>query len=385
VAPSSTASEWRVPLVNLGYSDEEERALLEVFRSGWWTYGPVSRELEQRFAEYLGVRHALAVSSGTAALHLACVALGAGEGDEIVTPSLTFVAAANTILHCGARPRFADIQALNKPLVSVETISRAVTSRTRGICVMHYGGYPCAMDAIMDFARQRGLWVIEDAAHAPGGVWGGIRCGAWGDVGCFSFFGNKNITCAEGGMAVTQRDDVAEKLRSLRSHGMTALTWDRFRGHQFSYDVTAAGFNYRMDDLRAAILGGQLRSLERLNGLRRERIRWYRERLGGDSRWILPFENFEGQSACHLFVIVLDASITREDVMTKMRKRRIQTSIHYPPVHQFSFFRKVLPESADLKITEDIGRRLLTLPLYPALTRDDVDLVCSALQESAQA
>jgi dTDP-4-amino-4,6-dideoxygalactose transaminase len=140
-----------------------------------------------------------------------------------------------------------------------------------------------------------------------------------------------------------------------------------------------------MDDLRAAILGGQLRSLERLNGLRRERIRWYRERLGGDSRWILPFENFEGQSACHLFVIVLDASITREDVMTKMRKRRIQTSIHYPPVHQFSFFRKVLPESADLKITEDIGRRLLTLPLYPALTRDDVDLVCSALQESAQA
>jgi dTDP-4-amino-4,6-dideoxygalactose transaminase len=373
-----------VPLSNLSFSDEEARHLSEVFSSGWWTYGPVAREVEARFAEYLGVRHALAVSSGTAALHLAHLALGVGAGDEVVTPSLTFVAAANTILHTGARPRFADVQSINRPLVSVETIERAVTPETRGICVMHYGGYPCAMDEIMEFAGRRGLWVIEDAAHAPGASLAGVRCGAWGDIGCFSFFGNKNITCAEGGMVVTQRDDLAEKLRSLRSHGMTCLTWDRFRGHQFSYDVTAPGLNYRMDDLRASILGIQLRSLERLNRLRRERVEWYRELLHGDPRWILPFQQVVGESACHLFVIVLNDDISRDSVMARMKQLGVQTSIHYPPTHQFTFFRKIWRGSPDLKVTEEVGRRLLTLPLYADLTRGQVELVCSALREAVE-
>jgi len=382
--PSSAASDWKVPLSQLSFTDDEERALVDTLRSGWWTYGPVSRRLEAQFAEYLGVRHALAVSSGTAALHLACAALGATAGDEIVTPSLTFVAAANVILHSGAEPRFADVVSLERPLLSAESIERALTARTRGICVMHYGGYPCEMDEIMDLARRRGLWVIEDAAHAPGGSWGGIRCGAWGDVGCFSFFGNKNLTCAEGGMVVTQREDLADRLRSLRSHGMTSLTWDRYRGHQFSYDVTVPGFNYRMDDLRAAILGAQLRSLDRLNRLRRERVGWYRDLLGGDSRWILPFEGGDEQSACHLFVVILDEEISRNQVMSRMMQRGIQTSIHYPPIHQFTFFRKVLSQSSDLKVTEEIGRRLLTLPLFPDLSREDVKVVCSALRESVR-
>lgn len=383
-APSSAAFEWRVPLSSLSFSREEERTLGEVFRSGWWTYGPVSRQLEADFAEYLGVRHALSVSSGTAALHLAWMALGIGQGDEVVIPSLTFVAAANTLLHAGAVPRFADVHSLERPIVSAKTIERALTPQTRGICVMHYGGYPCAMDEIMDLAGRRGLWVVEDAAHAPGGAWAGTRCGAWGDVGCFSFFGNKNITCAEGGMVVTQRDDIAEKLRSLRSHGMTSLTWDRYQGHRFSYDVTVPGFNYRMDDLRAAVLGVQLRSLDHLNRLRSERVGWYRDLLSGDSRWILPFESSEGQSAYHLFVVVLNEGVCREEVMSKMAQRGIQTSIHYPPTHLFTFFRKVLAESSDLRVTEEIGRRLLTLPLYPDLTREDVELVCSVMRESTR-
>ncbi len=383
-APSSAAFDWKVPLSRLSFGDEEERAVVEVLRSGWWTYGPVSRRLEAQFAAYLGVRHAVAVSSGTAALHLACAALGVAEGDGVVTPSLTFVAAANVILHSGATPCFADVVSLERPLLSAATIERSLTNRTRGICVMHYGGYPCAMDEIMDLARRRGLWVIEDAAHAPGASWAGIRCGAWGDVGCFSFFGNKNLTCAEGGMVVTQSGSIAESLRSLRSHGMTSLTWDRYRGHQFSYDVNMPGFNYRIDDLRAAILSAQLRSLDRLNRLRRERVGWYRDLLAGDSRWILPFQDCEQQSACHLFVIILGEGISRNQVMSKMMQRGIQTSIHYPPIHQFTSFRKILPESSDLKVTEEIGRRLVTLPLFPDLTREDVELVCSALRESVE-
>lgn len=382
--PSSRESEWRVPLSDLSCSDEELRAITDVVRSGWWTYGPVTRDVEASFARYLGVRHAIAVSSGTAALHLGLLALGVSRRDEVITPSLTFVAAANAILHAGALLRFADVQSLERPLVSAGTIERAITPATRGICVMHYGGYPCVMDEIKDLAGRRGLWLIEDAAHAPGGSFRGIRCGAWGDVGCFSFFGNKNITCAEGGMVVTQRDDLAEKLRSLRSHGMTSLTWERYRGHQFSYDVTVPGFNYRMDDLRAAVLGVQLRSLERLNRLRRERVAWYRELLTGDPRWILPFEHTDGEPAFHLFVIVLDDCIVREEVMAEMRKRGIQTSIHYPPIHQFSFFRRLEGENPDLKVTEEIGRRLITLPLFPGMSREDVVCVCSALKESAR-
>ncbi len=381
-APTSATSEWKVPLSRLCFSDEEERALIEVLRSGWWTYGPVARRVESEFAEYLGVRHALAVSSGTAALHLACAALGTSAGDEVVTPSLTFVAAANVILHSGAVPHFADIHSLNMPLVTAETVERSLTPRTRGICAMHYGGYACAMDEIMNLAVRRGLWVIEDAAHAPGASCAGKRCGAWADVGCFSFFGNKNLTCAEGGLVVTQRDDIAGKLKSLRSHGMTSLTWDRYRGHQFSYDVTTPGFNYRIDDLRAALLGTQLRSLERLNRLRRERVGWYRELLDGDSRWTIPFEGCEENSACHLFVVVLEEGISRKEVMANMMRRGVQTSIHYPPIHEFTFFREILPDSSDLRVTEAIGKRLLTLPLFPDLTREDVELVCSALRES---
>ena len=382
--PSSALSEWRVPLSRPSFTDVDARHLSQVFSSGWWTYGPVAREVEARFAEYLGVRHALAVSSGTAALHLAHLALGVADGDEVVIPSLTFVAAANTILHCGAYPRFADVPSISKPIVTVETLASALTPRTRGICVMHYGGYPCPMDEIMEFASQRGLWVVEDAAHAPGASLAGVRCGAWGDVGCFSFFGNKNITCAEGGMVVTQRDDLADKIRALRSHGMTSLTWDRFRGHQYSYDVTVPGFNYRIDDLRASILDLQLRSLDRRNELRRERCMWYRELLQDDSRWIVPFRQSAGESAFHLFVIVLNADISRDRVMSTMKRMGIQTSVHYPPIHQFSCFQKMRRESAGLTVTEELGRRLLTLPLYPDMTQGQVELVCSSLKESVE-
>ena len=382
--PSSAASEWVVPLSKPSFSAEDVRRLSEVFSSGWWTYGPVARELEARFAAYLGVRHALATANGTAALHLAHLALGVRDGDEVVVPSLSFVAAANTIIHTGARPRFADVQSLDNPVVSVETLARALTPRTRGLCVMHYGGYPCSMDEIMEFASRRGLWVVEDAAHAPGAALAEIRCGAWGDIGCFSFFGNKNISCAEGGLVVTQRDDLAEKIRALRSHGMTSLTWDRFRGHQSTYDVATPGFNYRMDDLRASILDVQLCSLDRTNLLRRERSEWYRELLRGDPRWILPFEKHTGDPAYHLFVIVLNSDVSRDRVMSAMKRMGIQTSVHYPPTHQFSCFRDSVPGTSELGVTEELGRRLLTLPLYPDMTRDQVQLVCSSLCEAVE-
>lgn len=379
---NSRSPEWRVPLAELECTEEEVQSAARVLRSGWWTCGPETHEVEKEFAAYLGVRHAVAVANGTAALHLAFLALQLSQGDEVVMPSLNFVAAANTVLHVGALPRFADVDSMNASLVSARTLERAITSKTRGLCVMHYGGYPCEMDAIMDLARKHRLWVIEDAAHAPGAAWDGIPCGRWGDIACFSFFGNKNISCAEGGLVVTERDELAKKIRLLRSHGMDSLTWDRYRGHGFSYDVTTAGFNFRMDDVRASLLRVQLRFLDRFNRLRKERVQWYSKLLGRDPRWFIPFENYGGTSAFHLFTVILADGISRSRVMRFLKSRGIQTSIHYPPIHQFSLYRRLSLSHPELNNTEDIGRRILTLPLFPGMTWEQVELVCACFHEA---
>ncbi len=379
---NSGSIKWRIPLSAPSYTEEEARSINNVLKSGWLTSGPETYQLEREFEDYLGVRHAIAVTNGTAALYLAFLALGMTKDDEVVTPALNFVAAANTILHAGGIPRFADVASPDAPLVSAQTLERAITPKTRGICLMHYGGYPCAMNAIIDLAREHQLWVVEDAAHAPGAAYNGIPCGKWGDVACFSFFGNKNITCAEGGLVVTGRDDVAERLRLLRSHGMDSLTWDRYKGHCFSYDVTVPGFNFRLDDLRATFLRIQLRSLESINLRREERVHWYQQFLGKDPRWILPFDKYRGKSAFHLFTVVLADEISRSELMQFMKDWGIQCSIHYPPVHQFTFYRNLPHSHADLPITESLGRQILSLPLFSDMTQEQVEYVCTTFREA---
>lgn len=380
--PSSGSPEWVVPLSELNCGETEMHEVMRVLRSGWWTCGPETDELEREFERRLGVRHAVAVSSGTAALHLAFRALGFSDGAEVVTPSFTFVAAANTLMNAGAVPRFADVESMVAPVVSAATLERALTPETRGICVMHYGGYPCEMNSIMDLARRRNLRVVEDAAHAPGASLNGIACGRWGDVGCFSFFGNKNLTCAEGGLVVTEDDDLAGKIRLLRSHGMSSLTWDRFRGHSFSYDVTEAGFNFRMDDVRAALARVQLEQLDRWNDLRKERVGWYRGMLGADPRWSIVFEKYEGSSAFHLFAVVLEKGISRTHVMRYLKSKGIQSSIHYPPIHQFSYYAALPFPKRRLPVTDSLGSRILTLPLFPSMTYEQVALVSGAFREA---
>ena len=380
--PNSGSPEWKVPLSAPDFSIEEVSAVAATLSSGWWTAGPEVKELEEEFAAKIGSRHAVAVSNGTAALHMAFLALGLKEGDGVLTPSLTFVAAPNMMRHIGASPVFADVESIKEPVVSAATLERALTPATRGLCVTHYGGYPCKMDEIMKFARKRKLWVVEDAAHAPGASWKGVPCGRWGNIAIFSFFGNKNITCAEGGMVVTDNAGLARRMRLLRSHGMNSVTWDRFKGHAFSYDVTMPGFNYRLDDIRASLLRAQLRSLDRFNALRAERAKWYRELLGGDARWILPFDGYEGVSSHHLFTVVLGEKIPRENVMRHMKERGVQTSIHYPPAHRFSCYRKLDFNRRLLTNKEKLGKRILTLPMYPGLSEKQVVLVAKAFREA---
>ena len=249
------------------------------------------------------------------------------------------MATANAVLYAGAVPIFADVNSVHDWTVSVKQIEKRITERTRAIIVMHYGGFACEMDAVRDLASTHGLLVVEDAAHSPGAAYQGKKLGTWGDVGCFSFFSNKNMTTAEGGMAVTDSQQIAVELRLLRSHGMTTLTWDRHRGHSFSYDVIRTGFNYRMDEIRAALGRVQLRSLDERNGKRRENCALLRRLLKYEHGLSMPFSDaMLPWASCHIFPILLHRPEIRQGFMEHMKAAGIQTSIHYPPIHLFSAF-----------------------------------------------
>jgi dTDP-4-amino-4,6-dideoxygalactose transaminase len=374
---------WRVCLSDIDFGREELDRVTEVLNSKWLSMGDVTRQFEDRLAEFLGVRHAFLVANGTAALHLANLAVGVRPGDEVIVPSLTFVATASAAVYCGATAVFADIVGPHDLNLSVRDVEAKIGPKTKAITVLHYGGYVADMEAICRLAREHDLAVIEDAAHAPGAFRNGAMAGAIGAVGCFSFFSNKNLVTGEGGAVVTNDDGIAEEIRLLRSHGMTSLTYERHKGHAFSYDVVRLGYNYRPSEITAALALAQLEKLERNNARRLELTRAYRERLASDDRLILPFADHPGRPSCHLMPILLPAGTNREMLMSLLRERGIQTSVHYPAVHRFTAYRGRRGTGDDsLPRTEEVAARELTLPLHPLMEEADVDLVTSALAEA---
>jgi len=370
---------WIVPLSDVQFGSEEINAVTAVLKSGWLTMGEVTAEFEKEFATYTGAKHCLAVSNATVALHMACLALGIGPGDEVIVPSLTFVATANAVLYTGAEVRFADILGPDELTIDPASIEQAITPRTRAIIVMHYAGYPCRMREIMALAEKHGLAVIEDAAHAPGASLDGKALGTWGSLGCFSFFSNKNLSTGEGGMVTTDSDALAEKVRLMRSHGMTSLTYDRHKGHAFSYDVVELGYNYRIDELRAALGVAQLGKLERNNARRADLTRLYWQELSGLGVE-LPFSTtMQGVSAHHIFPMLLPPGLDRQRFMEALRDAGIQSSIHYRPIHTFSYYRGHYGQQ-HLPRTEDAAAREVTLPLYPTMGEEKVRVVVEAVK-----
>ena len=372
---------WRIPLSDIDFDEKELQAVQKVIESRWLTMGNVTQEFEASFAAHIQIKHAIAVTNATAALHLACLALGLGPGDEVIVPSLTFVATANAVRYVGATPVFADIVSPDNLNISPDAIGSMITSRTRAIIVVHYAGYPCDMDEILAIAKKNNLFLIEDAAHAVGAELNGRKLGAWGDIGCFSFFSNKNMTTGEGGMMTTNNDELAQKLNRLRSHGMTSLTWDRHKGHAWSYDVVDLGYNYRIDEIRAALGLVQLAKVERNNERRRELTQTYRDALLELAPQIgIPFRNHIGKTSAHIMPILLPKEKNRQEFIERIKGSGIQTSIHYPPIHLFTSYKD--HTSWQLPLTEDVAGREVTLPLYPAMSNDDVYTVVSAVRES---
>jgi dTDP-4-amino-4,6-dideoxygalactose transaminase len=348
--------------------EDEKAALCAVIDSNWITMGSRVQAFEEAFAAEHGMSDGVAVNSCTAGLHLALTTLGIGPGDEVLVPSLSFVATANAVIYCGATPIFVDIGSLDVPLMSVDDAATRCTERTKAVIVMHYAGYLADADAWREFADQRGISLIEDSAHAVGAA----RSRIFGDFAVFSFFGNKNMTTAEGGMILGADGELMTAARMGRGHGMTTSTVQRLNG-QGPYDVTMLGFNYRMTELSAALGLAQLRKLPGWNARRKTLSARYRQLLS-DSGISTPFTR-HGPSTHHIFPVLLPESADRAQVIAALRQEGIQTSLHYPPIHSLSWYRHRDP-GVHLPVTEMFSSRELTLPLHPKM--DDAQVECVA-------
>jgi dTDP-4-amino-4,6-dideoxygalactose transaminase len=374
---------WKIPLSDIQFGQEEKRAVMDVLDSGWLTMGEVTQSFETAFSQYTGSKHCFAVANATVALHMACLGCGIKPGDEVIVPSLSFVATANAVRYIGATPVFAEICGENDLTISLEDMDKRVTPRTKAVMVMHYAGYACDMPNILDWAHQRGIVVIEDAAHAVGAYLNNKHMGTWGRAGCFSFFSNKNLSTGEGGMVITDDDDLAERFRLLRSHGMTSLTWDRHQGHAWSYDVVDLGYNYRIDEIHSALGIVQLQKLDENNARRKELSDQYRALINNRVPELgVPFVGHPGVSAYHIMPVILPEGIQRRPLMEKMRSLGIQTSIHYPPIHQFTSFKDSIYVNTSLPVTEGIARREVTLPLYPMMSDEQVGEVVEGVRQA---
>lgn len=369
---------WKVQLFKLNYDELEPQAVKEVLESAWITMGQKTIDFETEFAKYLGNdSKCLAVSNGTAALHMALLALGIGSGDEVITPSLTFIADQNVTTLVGAKNVLADITSYEDWSMNPQDIEKRITSKTKAIMIVHYAGFACDMDAILDICKRHNLYLIEDCAHTPGADYKGQPLGTFGDISAFSFFTNKNLSVGEGGMVVTKSEELFKKLKGLRSHGMSVPSFDRFKGRAISYDIEAPGLNYRIDEMRSALGLIQLAKLDKANEARTNLVNHYYKRLDGEKKIIIPFRNFtRGKPNFHIMPIMLDESLDRIKVIESMKADGIQTSIHYPAIQNFTAYQGIVNSTP---LAEFVTEHELTLPLYPTMTIEEVDLVCDAL------
>jgi dTDP-4-amino-4,6-dideoxygalactose transaminase len=359
-------------------TDADIEAANEVYRSGWLSMGPRTEELERAFAEYTGSGRCLAVSSCTAGLHLAMSGAGLGPGDEAIVPSITFVASANAVAYTGATPVFAEIAAVDRPWLSAEAAERAITPKTKAIVGVSYGGHPGEIEELAQLAADRGLTLIEDAAHGSGSWLGERHLGTFGLAGAISFSAGKNLGVGEGGMLLTDDEELAERARLMRWHGVTRSIWERHRTGTESYDVAGLGFNYRIDDARAALARSRLRRLDDDNQRRAELAAVYREQLGelgGLSLLAAPPDS--ARVSYSMFAVVVDEGVDRDAFRDSLARSGIQTSVHFSPVHRFELY---APSGADLPVSDAFAARAVSLPMFAEMEEGQQARVIEAVR-----
>jgi dTDP-4-amino-4,6-dideoxygalactose transaminase len=374
-------SDWRVPLTDIAVPEQDVQAVLDCLESGWLTMGPRIAAFEQALADYVGTEHAVTVSSGTAALHLACLAAGIGPGDEVIVPAFTFVASAAAVRYVGATPVLCDVVSPREFVLDPADVARRITPRTKAVIAVHFCGYPAAVAELRALCDEHGLVLIEDCAQAIGATvdGDGRQTGTTGQLGAFSFFSKKQLCVGEGGMVSCTLPEHAERVRLLRSHALTSSTWDRHRGHDPAYDIVDIGFNYRMDEPRAAL---GLSRLQRLPGslqARRETVRAYREQLAGIEGLELCFDEDAVERSSHFAFPVLVADRERRDrFREQLKDAGIQTT-WYPALHCFTDYASFAPADGLPAVAEVAGRHC-ALPLSSSTTADEVETVVEAVR-----
>lgn len=365
-------------------SNEEIDEVIDTLSSDWITTGPKTKRFESEFAAFLGAESALALNSCTAGLHLALVVLGIGSGDEVITTPMTFCSTVNVIEHVGAKPVFVDVEpdTLN---IAPSLMERAITPQTRAIIPVHYAGHPCAMDQILEIAKEHNLFVIEDAAHAFPAQYQGQAVGTIGDLTAFSFYATKNLTTAEGGM-LTGHQELIEKAKALSLHGMNRDAWKRYdKGGSWYYEVDAPGFKYNMTDIQASIGLQQLKRIDGFQKRRRQIVKRYNEAFAECPSLEIPVERPDVKSAWHLYTLRLNLEtlkIDRDQFIEEMKDRNIGTSVHFIPIHMHPYYqRKYKYQPEDFPTAYANFQRLVSLPLYPRMSDQDVDDVIEAVLE----
>lgn len=366
--------------------DAEINSVEQILRSGWLTTGPKVREFEKSFAKFVGARHAIAVNSCTAALHLALDAIGIKEGDEVIVPTLTFAATAEVVFYFRATPVLVDCcpKTMN---IDPERIERAITPRTRAIIPVHFAGQPCQMDAIRDIARHHKLAVIEDAAHSLPASYRGEMVGTIGDITCFSFYATKTITTGEGGMIATNNDEYAERMRIMSLHGISKDAWMRYTAEgSWRYDILFPGYKYNLTDIAAALGVEQLKKCYRFYETRKRMAQTFDQAFADMDALRIPFVDEAVQHAWHLYVIQLNLdrlTITRDRFIEELKRANIGTSVHFIPLHLHPFYRDTLRYDArDFPCATQIFERIISLPLYTRMSSDDQQDVIHAVKET---
>ena len=366
-------------------TEAEIEAVAETLRSGWLAPGPRARSFEEAFAAYAGAKHAIALDSATAGMHLALITMGIGPGDEVITTPTTFAATVNVIIHAGATPVLADIDP-DDYCIDPGAVECAITPRTKAIMPVHHAGSACRMDAIMALARTHGVRVIEDAAHAIGTQIDGRQVGADSDASVFSFYPTKNVTTGRGGMLVTNDDAIAERCRTLALHGMSNDAWDRYTSRgSWSYRVLAPGYNYAMSDLQASLGHAQFERVDEFQRVRRELALQYQECFAATPEIVRPVEREGTTHAWHLYVVRLRSeklAIGRDAFIDALKERGIGTSVHFIPIHHHPYYRETFGWApGDFTNADHAFETMISLPLYTRMTGVEVDRVSAAVEE----
>lgn len=372
---------YHVPLIE----EEEIQAVVETLRSGWITTGPKTKTFEDAFARYIGARHGVAVNSCTAALHLSLEAIGLKKDDEVIVPTLTFTSTAEVVAYFGARPVLVDVDPIYFNL-SLQTVQKRITPRTRAIIPVHFAGHPCAMDSILVFAAGRGLTVVEDAAHAIPAKYRDQNIGTLSPLTAFSFYATKTLTTGEGGMVTTDDDSLANRIRLMRLHGMSRDAWKRYSAEgSWRYEVCEAGYKYNMTDPQAALGLVQLAKCDDMWRRRVAIVHKYDRALKPLDAYRLPRVSPDVQHAWHLYVLLIEPQVLRigrDQVIEELRKRGIGTAVHFIPLHLHPYYQRAWGyRPGEFPVAEDYFERCISLPIYPGMKDDDIDQVVEGLRD----